>query len=140
MIDPQKALTMLMAKWTLSTLKHGQLNFKALIRYKIIQYQPHTRGLWASSPEWCLQPERRASTGSSLWKRTTTAWKVMSKDIVQLAPRTYLKWTSSNSWFQLLLEYTRAGISQSRSMILFNIGIRQIADVWVEEYQRFLSS
>jgi hypothetical protein len=64
----------------------------------------------------------------------------MSKDIVQPTPRTYMEWTSSNFWFQLLFEHTEAGISQSRSMILFNTGIRQIVDVWVEEYQRFLSS
>jgi hypothetical protein len=31
MIDPQEALTMLMAKWALSVLEPGQSNFKALM-------------------------------------------------------------------------------------------------------------
>jgi hypothetical protein len=40
MIKPQEALLALMAKWIVSALESGLSNFRNLIRYKLMHFQP----------------------------------------------------------------------------------------------------
>jgi hypothetical protein len=92
MIDPQEALTALMAKWVVTALEPGISNFKGILRHRLLYLQPFSIGTWAPSLEWCLSPTHRGSSGSALWKRTTKSWKLMVQDLRMLPPLTYSEW------------------------------------------------
>jgi hypothetical protein len=74
-------------------------NFKSILKYRQMRFQPRLRGAWLPSLEWYFLRDHWASTGSTFWNRTAKAWKIMNRDIAIQAPCTYMGWLSSNFWF-----------------------------------------
>jgi hypothetical protein len=66
MTDPQDASIALMAKWVVLDLEPGGSNFRNLLRFKLMRFQPHFRGAWDPFIEWCISSEHHASSSSPL--------------------------------------------------------------------------
>jgi hypothetical protein len=140
LVEPHEALMAMMTKLILTALEPGQSNFKAILKYRLQQYQPFARGRWAPFLEWCLAPEHKASSGSMLWRRTTTAGRCMFKDIAAQTPSTYPEWISANFWLSPGQDTIGASFSYTRAMQLYNTGLKCNANAWDSTAKRFISA
>jgi hypothetical protein len=102
-------------------------------------FQPFLLAAWTPFLEWYILPEHKASPGSALWHRTTTAWKSMAKDIQVLPPQLYDEWLTINFWLRTRQAIIGAGFTRCRAIQLHNASLKRITNVWSEEYQLYLS-
>jgi hypothetical protein len=96
MIDPHEAVTALMCKWITSACEPGLSNFKTMLRFRLVQFQPYSGGRWEPNLCWFTFKSHTSSKGSDLWSRTTKAWKNLVGELHTVPPRSHEEWLSAS--------------------------------------------
>lgn len=86
MINPIDALVFLMAKWILKACESWMSNLHAMLRFRLINFQPYVRGRWAPSLEFFTMPHCQVKRGSKAWTQTNIAWLELVKSLQPVQP------------------------------------------------------
>jgi hypothetical protein len=86
LVNPTEALIDLMSKWIIAAYKPGAPNFKIMLRYRFVNYQPYSQGNWEPSLFWFTFRHYSSKAGSKMWNRTATSWKQLVLNIVVSSP------------------------------------------------------
>jgi hypothetical protein len=132
MINPKHMVIALMSKWIINACEPGSSKFKALLRHRLEQCQPHARGTWNGSLQWFTRPNFRASSGSRMWNRTMLSWKQVVKDVSLIPPTSYEEWLSSYFWWDTVPDAIGPMFSKQRAAELHNSGLQFVRDAWIE--------
>jgi hypothetical protein len=137
LVNPADALVALMAKWITKACEPGTSNLHAMIRFRLVSFQPYSGGRWEPSLEHFTQHKFQARRGSKVWNRIGLAWRALVKDVVPALPRLGVELLNESFWWSSFTPMIGAGFAKSRAATLHRAGLVQIRDAWVGD--RFLS-
>jgi hypothetical protein len=111
-LDPSEVVSIFMVKWLVTACKPGVSNFKSMLHYCLLSFQPHPKGRWAPSPMWFQQLDHKGSNASKVWHRVTKSWKIMSPFLKVSRPSLFEEWLSTNFWWGVNQHTIGLGLSK----------------------------
>ena len=132
LINPDDAPTSLMAKWLPKALELEESNLQLLLRSKLAQYQPYSRGRWQSSIEFFTIPKHQAKQWSIVWNQVIFAWKLLPPFISYVCPTNREELLSCSWWWCPGALVIGLGFSNTRATTLHKAGLQRYRDAWVQ--------
>jgi hypothetical protein len=138
LINPNDALTALMAKWVLKACEPGTSNLHALLRFRLSHFQPYSGGRWPSSLEYFIQQSFQAKKGSAVWNRIGVSWRSLVKEVTPVLPELPEEVLSESLWWSHFSPQIGGGFSKTRAARLHLAGLGRIRDLRTDN--RFLTT
>ena len=137
-IDPEDAVTTLMAKWLIKAFEPGMLNLHLFLHFTLSQYQPYSDGRWKNSLNYLTIQKYQAKRGSIVWNHVTPAWKALLPELQYIRPTSWEELMGCSWWWCPLALLIGPRFSKKRASILHKAGLKKYKDVWVQG--RFMSA
>ena len=131
LLDPEITREALLGKWIIHSLEPGTSNLKTLLRHRIAQINPTTRGgRWRSSTNWLPVHGFSSPRGSSIWTKVIQVWKKLVRCTAPTIPTTREDVITTSLWWASKFIGGNFGFSIPRGHTLHNRGLRNIGNLW----------
>jgi hypothetical protein len=103
----------------LSPTSSEHLIFKALLHFRLSQYQPHSRSQWTSNPNLFYQVgaiRPIPPKGSHIWHQSTAAWKQLLLHLNVRPPTNFDEWLASPFWWNAEVDTIGPAFSKRTSL------------------------
>jgi hypothetical protein len=135
LVNLEDAVVALMSKWIVKALEPGMSNLHIMLRYRLGNYQPYQ---WAKNLEFFMVIGHQSHNGSLGWNMTTSAWKLMLRDLQYVPPNNIDDLSSCSLWYCPEAPLIGPWFSKQRASTLYKEGMRHYRDVM--EGTKFISS
>ena len=119
-----------MSKWIIKACEPGQSNLHTLLRFRLMGYQPFSRGNWSPSMEFFTISGHQRKKGSTAWTRATKAWKATRKDLASVKPQSQEEVLNESFWWSQFCPAIGPAFSKIRAASLHRVGLRRISNAW----------